>query len=241
MEIGPFVKCPHPEMIEAIALAGLDFAVVDMEHTPLGPRDLYPLVLAAECGRLPLAVRIPRLEEEYIKWCLDLGIERIQIPHITSAADVDRAVSWSYFHPLGERGLCRFVRAADFSGTPRDAYMGRANTRTELILQIEGEEALQNVPAILARAPRNACLFVGPYDLSQSLGRPGQIWDKRVVAAMEHIQKQCKATRVRFGTFTDTIEGIAFWKQRRVDLLEYASDLNVFIEAARALKREAHA
>ncbi|MEO8104029.1 MAG: aldolase, partial [Betaproteobacteria bacterium] len=55
--LGPFVKCPHPEMIEAIALAGFDFAVIDMEHTPLSPRDLYPLVLAAECRGLDLVVR----------------------------------------------------------------------------------------------------------------------------------------------------------------------------------------
>ena len=59
-ELGPFVKCPHPEMIEAIGIAGFDFAVVDMEHTPLGPRDLYPLVLAAERRKLSLTVRIPQ-------------------------------------------------------------------------------------------------------------------------------------------------------------------------------------
>ena len=81
-ELGVFVKCPHPEMIEAIALAGFNFAVIDMEHTPLGPRDLYPLVLAAERRGLSLVVRIPQKLDAYFKWCRDLNIAQIQVPHI---------------------------------------------------------------------------------------------------------------------------------------------------------------
>jgi len=72
--LGPFVKCPQPQMIEAIALAGFDFAVIDMEHTPIGQKDLYILKLAAEARNLDLIVRIPINSEEYLKWSLEKNI-----------------------------------------------------------------------------------------------------------------------------------------------------------------------
>jgi 4-hydroxy-2-oxoheptanedioate aldolase len=235
-ELGVFVKCPHPEMIEAIGIAGLDFAVVDMEHTPLGPRDLYPLVLAAERRALSLVVRIPAKLDAYFKWCRDLNVASIQVPHVETVEDAKYAIKHSYFAPMGERGLCRFVRAADFSAKPKDNYLREANSLNRLILQIEGHKAITNVPDILEIMPPEAALFIGPYDLSQSLGKPGKIWDPEVVAAMEQIVEMCRKRNVRLGTFTDTVDGIDFWMKRGLSFIEYASDLNLFIGAARSLQ-----
>jgi 4-hydroxy-2-oxoheptanedioate aldolase len=234
-ELGVFVKCPHPEMIEAIALAGFDFAVIDMEHTPLGPRDLYPLVLAAERRGLSLVVRIPQKLDAFFKWCRDLNVARIQVPHVETAQDALYAIQHSYFSPMGERGLCRFVRAADFSALPKDEYLRQANLGNRLVLQIEGQRALANLSEILDVLPNEASIFIGPYDLSQSMGKPGQIWDAQVVGAMEDIIEQCRPRGIRVGTFTDTPEGLAFWSQRGLDFLEYASDLHLFISTSKAL------
>lgn len=234
-ELGVFVKCPHPEMIEAIGLAGFDFAVVDMEHTPLGPRDLYPLVLAAERRGLSLVVRIPQKLDAYFKWCRDLNVARIQVPHVETVQDALYAIRHSYFSPAGERGLCRFVRAADFSAMPKEHYLRQSNAGNRLVLQIEGQRALENLPEILDVLPPEASIFIGPYDLSQSLGKPGQIWDPEVVAAMVGIIDQCRPKGIKVGTFTDTPEGLAFWSQRGLDFLEYASDLHLFIATSQAL------
>lgn len=234
-ELGVFVKCPHPEMIEAIGISGLDFAVVDMEHTPLGPRDLYPLVLAAERHQLSLIVRVPQKIDAYFKWCRDLNIARIQVPHVETQEDALYAIKHSYFAPIGERGLCRFVRAAEFSGIPKDDYLAQANATNCLILQIEGKRAIGNVPAIVDVLPAGASIFIGPYDLSQSMGKPGQIWDTEVVDAMENIIALCHAKNIGVGTFTDTLEGIEFWSKKGLAFLEYASDLNLFINAAKSV------
>ena len=233
-ELGVFVQCPHPEMIEAIALAGFDFAVIDMEHAPLGPRDLYSLVLAAECRKLPIVVRIPQVEESYVKWCLDLNIRRIQIPQVETVDDVLLAIRHGFFSPKGERGLCRFVRAADFSAKPKDQYL-ESSRSVELIFQIEGESALKNLDAILDALPAGASIFIGPYDLSQSLGKPGDIWDAEVLDAMDVVIKKCKSKNIGVGTFTDTIDGIRHWRARGLDFIEYASDLNLFLNATKAL------
>jgi 4-hydroxy-2-oxoheptanedioate aldolase len=232
-QLGIFVKCPHSEMIEAIGISGFDFAVVDMEHTPLGPRDLYPLVLAAERHQLSLIVRIPQKIDAYFKWCRDLNIARIQVPHVETQEDALFAIKHSYFAPIGQRGLCRFVRAAEFSGISKDDYLAQANAKNHLILQIEGKRAIDNLPAIVDVLPVGASIFIGPYDLSQSMGKPGQIWDPEVVSAMEKIITLCHAKSIGVGTFTDSLEGIEFWSKKGLAFLEYASDLNIFINAAK--------
>lgn len=230
--LGPFIKCPHPEIIEACALAGFSFGVVDMEHTPLSPRDVYPLVLAAEARDFNLVVRVPEKSEPYIKWCLDMGVRYVQVPHVESAADAEFCVKQARFYPDGERGLCRFVRAAEFSALPRAEYLPRANRRTRLIMQIEGRRGFEALEAIAA-VPGIDCVFVGPYDLSQSLGKPGQIWDPEVVAAVEKVVRVCGERGLAVGTFTDTPEGLGHWRKLGVKLIEYASDLDVYIQGAR--------
>lgn len=230
--LGVFVKCPHAEMVEAIGLAGFDFAVVDMEHTPLGPRDLYPLVLAAERHGLSLVVRIPSKEDQYFKWCRDLDISAIQVPHVETKEDALRAVESSYFAPRGERGLCRFVRAAGFSAIAKETYLEQANERNRLVLQIEGRRGIHNLPQIVEAMPPEASIFIGPYDLSQSLGKPGQIWDAEVVVAMDKIIALCRDRGIGVGTFTDTPAGITHWATRGVSFVEYASDLHLFLHGS---------
>jgi 4-hydroxy-2-oxoheptanedioate aldolase len=234
-KFGFFVKCPSMEMIEAMGIAGCDFAVVDMEHTPLSPRDLYPLLLAAERRNLEMIVRIPQGSEPYFKWCRDLNVSAIQVPHIQSAADVNAAVNSTMFAPVGNRGLCRFVRASNFSRLNKDQYLEYANSHNKLILQLEGTEAVKNIDEIISAIPSNVSLFVGPYDLSQSMGKPGEIWDPEVQNAMNMIIDKCQTASIPIGTFTDTIEGLQKWRQRGIDFIQYASDLNLFINAARSL------
>ncbi|MDE2134321.1 MAG: aldolase [Alphaproteobacteria bacterium] len=238
-QLGPFMKFARPEMIEVVALAGFDFALVDMEHGPVGHNELYAAVLAAERRNLQLIVRIPVIEEPYFKWCLDLGVRHIQVPSVETPEDVAFCIRNSYFDPQGMRGLCRFTRAADFGAKPRDGYLAEANGKTQLILQIEGQRGVANLPEILAAAPYGSILFIGPYDLSQSLGKPGQIWDREVVAQIEAIVAKCEARELGVGIFTDTPEGVRFWAERGVGLIEYGSDLNVFMAGAAWLRKEA--
>jgi 4-hydroxy-2-oxoheptanedioate aldolase len=233
--LGPFIKCPYPEMIEVCALAGFDFAVVDMEHTPVTVRDLYALVLAAERRSLQLVVRVPANSEMYFKWCLDLGVRFILVPHVESKADAEAAVAHSFFSPKGERGLCRFVRAADFSATTKDAYLARASAETRLILQVEGKRGLDNVAEILS-VPGIDTLFIGPYDLSQALGTPGNIWDATVVDAMKRIEAASRSAGVRVATFADSPEGVRFWVEAGMSMIAYASDLSILLAGAEQLR-----
>lgn len=236
--VGPFLRIPRPELVEMAALAGFDFAILDLEHGPLSPADCYPMILAAERRGLRLMARIPDNSESWFKWLLDLGIGGIMVPHVRTRQDAERAVASSLFHPGGERGLCRFVRAAEFSNIPRDRYLAEANARRLLVLQIEGREGLMNLDAI-AEVPGIDVIFIGPYDLSQSLGLVGQIWHEQVVHAIEEAIRACRARGVETGIFTDTPSGLVHWKQRGVRFLAYRVETEILMGAYRAAAEEA--
>jgi len=234
-ELGIFIKSPTIEIIECCGIVGMDFAVIDMEHTPLSPRDLIPLVLASETRELKLIVRLPNLNEEYFKWCLDLGIKHLQVPHIETPVDVDKVINSSFFYPIGQRGLCRAVRAADYSNMNKKDYLDHSNSKVEVIFQIEGIQGFNNLNQILNHDGVNS-IFIGPYDLSQSLGSPGDIWNTAIVDKMKKIIKDCNDQSISVGVFTDTIDGLKFWSNLNVDFIEYGSDMLLFSDALTNLK-----
>jgi len=236
--VGPFVRIARPEVVEMLGMAGYDFGVVDLEHGgAVTMNDIYPLILAAENRGVKLMARIPGINETYIKWLLDLGIGGLQIPHIKTKEDAQRAVEYAKFYPMGERGLCRFVRAAEFSNIPKDEYIARANSKSIIILQIEGVEGAKNIEAITSVDGVDV-IFVGPYDLSQSMGVPGQIWHEKVTAEITRIIEICKSKNIETGVFTDTPAGIKHWSELGVKYLNYRIDTELFLDFAKKSKAE---
>ena len=236
--IGPFVRITKPEVVEMLAMAGFDFGVLDLEHGgAANMNDVYPLLLAAENKGLKLMARIPGVNEMYIKWLLDLGIAGLQIPHIKTKEDAMKAVEYAKFKPVGERGLCRFVRAAEFSRISKEEYITKANDRSIIILQIEGTEGAKNIEEI-ASVPGVDIIFVGPYDLSQSMGLTGQIWHPDVAKEITRIITICKKKGIATGVFTDTPEGVKHWSELGVKYINYRIDTEMFFDFAKKCKAE---
>lgn len=239
--IGPFVRIAKPEIVEMLAMAGYDFGVIDIEHGgAVNMNDVYPMILAAENRGLKLIARIPGVNETYIKWLLDLGIGGLQIPHIKTKEDAQRAVEFSKFHPMGERGLCRFVRAAEFSNIPKEEYISKANSKSIIILQIEGTEGAKNIEEISSVEGVDV-IFVGPYDLSQSMGLTGQIWHPDVAKEITRIINICKKKGIETGVFTDTPGGIKHWSDLGVKYLNYRIDTELFLDFAKKSRAEVNA
>lgn len=236
--LGPLIRIPRPEIVEMIALAGYDFGVVDLEHGPIGHNEVYPMILAAERRGMPLLARLPGLNESYVKWLLDQGIAGLQIPHVKTADDARMAVSMSRFAPEGERGLCRFTRAAEYSNIPKEKYLSEANRQHVLVLQIEGAEGAANVEEIV-KVPGVDVIFVGPYDLSQSLGLIGQIWHPKIVAEISRIVGICRSAGIKTGVFTDTPEGVAHWAALGIEYINYRVEAEAIMSSFKSIVAEA--
>lgn len=233
--LGIFMKTCDPAFVEAAGYAGVDFAVLDMEHGPISYESMQHNIRAAQVAGIFPVVRVSSLSDIAIAKALDIGAMAVQVPQVTTAEEADRAVRFAKYAPRGERGVCRFVRAARYSATPGAEYFPRAN-EAMVILQLEGVKAVENLDAILA-VDGVDIIFVGPYDLSQSLGVTGQTTHPKVVEEMRRIVRRAKERGVVTGTFTDSEETMRMWMEAGVHYISYSVDVGIFREACHGLKQ----
>ncbi|MGI6315861.1 MAG: HpcH/HpaI aldolase family protein [Christensenellales bacterium] len=225
---GPFMKTGDPAFVEAAGWAGFDFCILDTEHGPVSIETMQNNVRAAEVsGMLPI-IRVADAEENTIGKALDIGAMGVQVPQVSDTKTAKAVVAAAKFHPAGSRGMCRFVRAAQYSTLDRYDYFREAN-EILVILQLEGQEAIDNLHSILAVEGVDI-LFIGPYDLSQSLGLPGQIDHPKVIEKMNEIVSAARAAGKVVGTFLDKPVHFSRWKQAGVQYLSYSTDVGLFAE-----------
>lgn len=230
---GVFMKTGDPMFVEAASLGGFDFVILDTEHGPVSIENQQNNIRAAEArGAVPI-IRLKDSGENTIGKALDIGAYGIQVPQINSAADAEKIVKFAKFYPYGMRGVCRFVRAADYSAMDRYEYFENSKNIL-IILQLEGVKAIENLDEIL-EVEGVDILFIGPYDLSQSLGIPGQVNNPLVVEEMKKIVERARKKNKVIGTFVDTPEDLIMWRNLGVKYLSYSVDVGIFLDACRDL------
>ncbi|MCE9619634.1 MAG: 2,4-dihydroxyhept-2-ene-1,7-dioic acid aldolase [Planctomycetes bacterium] len=182
--IGTWMSMAHPSIAEILAMAGYDWVVVETEHTAIDVSEVLRLIIAIEQrGSIPL-VRLAWNDPIQAKAVLDSGAAGVLVPMINSKADAQLAVQMTKYPPLGGRGV-GLARAQGY-GANFDDYVKNANADTLLMVQIEHKDAVANIEEILS-VPGIDGTFIGPYDLSLSLGLPGQVNHPDVVAAKRKV------------------------------------------------------
>ena len=230
------MKTGDPMFVEAASLGGFDFVILDTEHGPVSIENQQNNIRAAEArGAVPI-IRLKDSGENTIGKALDIGAYGIQVPQINSAADAEKIVKFAKFYPYGMRGVCRFVRAADYSAMDRYEYFENSKNIL-IILQLEGVKAIENLDEIL-EVEGVDILFIGPYDLSQSLGIPGQVNNPLVVEEMKKIVERARKKNKVIGTFVDTPEDLIMWRNLGVKYLSYSVDVGIFLDACRDLSNK---
>jgi len=227
--VGIFSKTTDSGMVEAAGHSGLDFIILDMEHGPIGQETLHHHVRAADLTPMVSIVRVNGHDPDVIGSVLDSGANGVQVPNISTEAQARQAIAAARYHPEGNRGVCRFVRAADFGTRDRGDYLSDAN-RTLVVLQVEGLEGIGNLDEILA-VPGFDVLFVGPYDLSQSVGKPGQVDDPEVRKLIGEIADKAEKQGIALGVFSDTDEAMQELAAMGFSYLSHSVDQNIFSEA----------
>ena len=227
--VGIFSKTTDSGMVEAAGHSGLDFIILDMEHGSIGQETLHHHARAADLTPTVSIVRVNGRDPDVIGSVLDSGADGIQVPDVSTAEQAREAIAAARFHPEGNRGVCRFVRAAEFGTMDRDDYLADAN-ETIVVLQVEGLEGIGNLDEILD-VPGFDVLFVGPYDLSQSVGKPGQIHDPEVLRLIGVIAAKAEAKGVALGVFTDTDAAIRELSEMGFSYLAHSVDQNIFSQA----------
>lgn len=231
---GPFMKLASPQVVEIAGYAGFDFVILDTEHGPLSFESIENLVRAAEVSGIAPIVRVYDNNPALISRALDVGADGILVPHVSSPAEAARMAAASRFAPEGERGVCRYVRAARYTAVDRHEFFKRANEDTLVLGLVEGQEGLANLEAILSTDGLDA-VFIGPYDLSQSLGVPGDVSHPKVISEMERSVAVARTHGVIVGTFVDDLEAAKRWVNCGVQFLSFSVDVGIVYRAMRDL------
>lgn len=171
---GVSVMFPSPQIVDIVGRLGFDWVLLDCEHGSISLESVELMVMAAETAGITPIARPPVNSFEAIGQLMDRGVMGVQVPHVNTAADARRAVTAVKYHPLGDRGLAAGVRAASYGyGISMSEYADQSNRETLVCVQLEEGEAVRNVDEIV-QVEGVDVFFVGPSDLSQSLGYPGQ-------------------------------------------------------------------
>jgi 4-hydroxy-2-oxoheptanedioate aldolase len=203
---GTFFKLNCASLVEMIGYAGFDFIIVDNEHSNFSYSEMENLIRAADGVKLHTIIRTPSGAEEHIAHALDSGASGIQIPGLTTVEQVKDAMPYTKYYPLGRRGMNFAQRAANFGYMDKNAYFKSANEDTLVVVHVENKEMVDQIEE-LCQVPEVDILFAGPGDLSQSVGKPGQVNAPEVVALVEKIfttaAKYKKSVGIWVGNATD--------------------------------------
>jgi 4-hydroxy-2-oxoheptanedioate aldolase len=182
---GVSLMFPSPQIVEMLGRLGFDWVLIDCEHGGISPEQVELMAMAAELSGITPIARPWTNSPEAILQVMDRGVMGVQVPHINTAAEAREAVASVKYYPLGQRGLAAGSRPARYGfGLSMADYVAEANRETLVCIQLEEAEALHNLPEIL-QVEGVDVFFIGPSDLSQSLGYPGRAEAPPVRQAME--------------------------------------------------------
>jgi 4-hydroxy-2-oxoheptanedioate aldolase len=221
---GTWVQTPSPEVVEILGWSGWDFVILDMEHGPYGPEGLPNLIRAAEAaGTTPFA-RVPLTAPDQVGKALDLGAAGIVTPGVTSAAAGSLAVSLTRFRQL------------HYSALPFASLMGPDAPKPLIVLQVEARLATSDLGSILEISGLDV-VFIGPYDLSTSLGLPGQFDHPKVRQAIGEIVNRAGERGIAVGIWVPDAASAGFWVDHGVRFVTVSNNELLLFGASAALRQ----
>jgi 4-hydroxy-2-oxoheptanedioate aldolase len=233
---GTWVQTPSPEVVEILGWSGWDFVILDMEHGPYGPETVLHLIRAAEAGGTTAFVRVPLSAPGQVGKVLDLGAAGIVSPGVTSAEAAAGAVSLTRFPPRGSRGSSPSTRQLHYSAIPFASLTADDSPQPLIVLQVEARLATSDLGSILAIEGLDV-VFIGPYDLSTSLGLPGQFDHPKVREAISEIVDRAGERGVAVGIWVPDAQAAHFWVDHGVRFVTVSNNELMLFGASAALRR----
>lgn len=196
LTLGSWITIGHPNVAEILANTGFDWLVIDIEHNPIDPAMVQTLITTIQSKGVKAFVRVSKNEEVVIKQVLDAGADGIIVPMVCSKEDALRAVDYAKYPPVGRRGV-GLARAQQY-GRQFDEYKQWVNDGLIVIAQIEHIDGINNLEEIISVDGIDGTI-IGPYDLSGSMGMPGEFEKPVVKEALAKYIDICKTRNFPMG------------------------------------------
>lgn len=233
--LGTFVGTASPAVVECLGCAGLDFVILDNEHSPVEAETTAAMVRAAELRNVTPLARVREISRPAILKLLDVGVQGLIIPDVRGTEDVRRVVDYAKYAPVGRRGFCPSRK----DGWGTDPQCGMLNTmahfnqETLVIPQCETAEALSDIETIAAMDGVDG-IFIGPFDLSISMGMPGDFENPQFRAALARILSACRAAGKPCLIFAGDGAGAAVRFAQGYDAVAMGLDATLLIAGVKA-------
>lgn len=221
--IGTWAIMPSVVSADVIAASGVDFVVIDTEHGPIGYETAQAMVITCESRGTSPVIRTGGVIEAEILRALDVGAHAIHVPNVKSVEDAGRIVGFAKYPPMGDRGFSPFTRAGAYSAANSARLTSEANGNTLVCIHVEGSEAVERIDSFLA-VDGIDIIFVGLYDLSKSMGMPGQVDHPSVLAKLQECIDAVLAAGKVPGTIANTPEQMQMMLDRGIRYLTYSVD-----------------
>lgn len=230
--IGGFFQLDSEGLLEIMAYAGFEFFIIDNEHARNNSYNDYNLIRTCDSLGVPALVRVSDINEAEIKKALDGGASGLMVPNVHTLEDAKRVVAYSKFAPIGRRGACPGVRANQYGvlSSDMDAYCKRSNEENYIILSIEGPEAVRDMEQLLL-LPGVDAVSVGSFDLSVSLGIPGQVKHPAIREAQQKMIDLCKKHEKDLVAFGVDAEDSRKWMEQDPTFVIHNGDIPLLKEA----------
>ncbi|MBQ2697167.1 MAG: hypothetical protein IJF59_00710 [Clostridia bacterium] len=240
--VGTFFELGGANAVECLGLAGLDFIIIDTEHGPFDVESAADFIRAASLHGLTPFVRVKDATRASVLKMLDVGAEGLIVPCINTVDEVKALVEYAKYFPLGRRGVANGRGSgwgqADFAKGGLTNYFEICNREQLLIPQCETVGCLEHIEEIVAIDGVDG-IFVGPYDLSTALGKPGQFDTDEFKAAVERVLAACKAAGKFATTFSGSAAAARAHFKQGFGAAAISMDAIHYINAHRALAEEA--
>lgn len=220
-----------PAIARMLDAGGMDFMILDAEHGPFSYESLADIAAVAAGSRISCLSRIPEISRETIMKPLDVGMDGIIIPQIEEREQVRQVIEYAKYPPMGHRGVALRRGHSGYVAYPAKEYLEKANNHTIIAVQIESQAAVDHVEEIIS-VPGIDIAFVGPFDLSVSMGIPGELEHADLHAAIHRVIEACKRCHVVAGLMQFNINSARKWINEGIRFMVYSSDVNMITDQA---------
>ena len=222
----------RPSVVKIYAKAGSDFLFIEFEHCLLEPTALADVVLCARDNGLPVVAKTPYLDRGWTTKLLDAGVTGIQLPMTETPEQVRQLADWVKFPPVGKRACACAYGATGYEEMDTREFIERSNAETLVIAHVETLEGVRNIDAILDTKVVDV-VFVGPFDLSISCGKPGDYEGKEFARAVKRVSEAAKKRGIVLGTYLPNADAAPKWRALGATYFELADELAFIAEGAR--------
>ncbi len=221
----------NPNLAYMLAQCGFDYFILDNEHGTFSSETVTNMIAAARGANISVIVRIPEITRENIMKPLDSGAAGLMVPQVDTADQAKEIIQHAKYPPAGNRGV-GLRRAHSLYGRVKAAdYLKQANEDTFIAVQAESAASIQNLEEIVA-VPGIDAVFVGPFDLSVSLGIPGEVTHPKEIEAIDKVVAVCQRNQIISGILMFDLDALKPWLEKGMRLIAYSSDISLLADAA---------